>query len=539
MVQSNSSPFAHSMAGIGSDSFGFTDSIAIDHQRRLQSYRRFWLYYLGKHWSYMRDPGEPTITINYSRRILDLHNDFTFKKSFKTSIPDDPTTDENEREDREFVRVMLEETWRRNQKPLFAMEMGQMGGVSGDAFLRVSWEPDDGLEDPFARVDIIPSHLCFPTFGGPYGTDRKKLTKLLILTPVYREPKAKQNGGRLIGTPIRRGAEKGQDLIILGEEWTAPMKDKDGVQTRPAMVQYFEGGLPLGAPTVNPLGEIPVVHIPNYPLAGEFYGISDLVDAVELNRELNEKATDISDIINYHGSPVTVITGAKIKDLDKGANRMWGLPEGAKAENLQLDGDLSAATKYWEMIRQAMFELTGTPEQALGKVQAISNTSGAALQIAYMPMMERRDIKVLTYSLGLRKVNRLLMKVTALKDSIFGVKFDALEGNKYRNEVTFPDPMPQDESHELEKSRARIDLGLTTKKKELERQGYSQVEIDELLDGAKAEMEEEAALMFDMPQGAPGQKGPGRGQVQNSRGGNPMTRGAKVSRKAATKPVGE
>lgn len=255
-----------------------------------------------------------------------------------------------------------------------------------------------------------------------------------------------------------------------------------------------------------------------------------------MNRELNEKATDISDIINYHGSPVTVLTGAKLKDLDRGANRMWGLPEGAKVTNLVLEGDLAAATKYWETIRQAMFELTGTPEQALGKVQAISNTSGAALQIAYLPMMERRDIKVLTYGLGLRKVNRLIMKVTALKDSTFGQKFDVLKGNRYRNDVAFPDPMPQDEALELEKSRARLDLGLTTKRLELERSGMSQGQIDELLSQAKKDMEEEAQMMFDNPTMT--EKGPGRGKTQNQRGGASNARGMKVSATAASKAAG-
>ena len=35
-----------------------------------------------------------TITLNYCRRLLDLVNDFTFKKGFKVVIPDDPATPE-------------------------------------------------------------------------------------------------------------------------------------------------------------------------------------------------------------------------------------------------------------------------------------------------------------------------------------------------------------------------------------------------------------------------------------------------------------
>ncbi len=543
MAHNNTSPFGNRVSGIGADALGFTDSIAIDHQRRLAAYRRFWLFYLGNHWTYSRDPGDPTITLNYSRRITDVVNDFTFKKGFKIAIPDDPLTPEDEKEDREFVRKELEETWRRNNKELWLIEAGQQGAVTGDLFARVSWEAEDDLEDPFARVDIIPSQLCFPTFGGPNGVDRKKVTRMLILTPTYRET---NNGTarRVESTAIRRSNESDQDIIILGEEWVAPIKDREGKVIRPATVQFFEGGEATGAPQENPLGEIPVVHIPNYPLSGEFYGISDLVDVVDLNRELNEKATDISDVINYHGSPTTVLIGAKVGDLQKGANRLWGLPENATVKNLQLEGDLAASNTYWKMIKESMLELSGVPEQSLGKMVPISNTSAVALQISYMPLMEKRTIKTITYGLGIRRINRLILKIKSLKDSSFGAKMDALGSNRYRNTVKFPDPMPQDEAAELEKSAARLELRLSTRKKELEREGLSQKEVDEIIEGAEEEQMKALELeniALDSPRSVgsshvdDGESLTGAGSNQLNRGGFDSTRGQKIAANQAQK----
>ncbi len=544
MAHNNTSPFGNRTSGIGADALGFTDSIAIDHQRRLAAYRRFWLFYLGNHWTYSRDPGDPTITLNYSRRITDVVNDFTFKKGFKISIPDDPLTPGDEKQDREFVRKELEETWRRNNKELWLIEAGQQGAVTGDLFARVSWEEEDDLEDPFARVDIIPSQLCFPTFGGPNGVDRKKVTRLLILTPVYRE--TNDGTARTVeSTAIRRSNESDQDIVILGEEWVAPIKDRDGTIVRPATVQFFEGGEALGPPQENPLGEIPVVHVPNYPLSGEFYGISDLVDVVDLNRELNEKATDISDVINYHGSPTTVLIGAKVSDLQKGANRLWGIPENADVKNLQLEGDLEASNTYWKMIKESMLELAGVPEQSLGKMIPISNTSAVALQISYMPLMEKRTIKTITYGLGIRRINRLILKIKSLKDSSFGAKMDALGSNRYRNNVKFPDPMPQDEAAELEKSAARLELRLSTRKKELEREGLSQKEIDEIIEGAEEEQMKAMELenmALDSPRSTGSSDvldedesltGPGKNQL--NRGGFDSTRGEKIAANQAQK----
>jgi len=505
----------------------FHHDLALDHQRRLQAYRHFWLFYLSKHWSYVRDPGEPTITINYCRRLLDVLNDFTFKKGFKVVIPDDPSTKIDESEDREFVRHMVEETWRRNKKELWMLEASQQGGVTGDVFARVSWEKNDPLEDPYAKVDIIPSHLVFPETGGPLGVDRKRLTRLIILNPVFEDVKGREIPSQGMFSPhpafsISGATPGNKELAIYGEEWKAAEYDrKTGEQTKPAVVRYYRNKEFIEEKP-NPLGEIPVVHIPNYPLSGEYFGISDLVDAAEINRELNEKITDISDIINYHGSPVTIVSGAKLKDLERGANRVWGLPSGADAKNLELIGDLGAAVQHWETLKIAMMELMGVPEQAMGKFQGLSNVSGVALAIQYLPLMEKRGIKVLTYGLGLRLINRLIMKVTEIADPKFGAKLEKLQGNRYRNDVVFPNPMPQDEAAELEKARARLDLGLSTRRKELEAMGKSQAESEAIISDSLREMREATEAEFDLDLS-------GRGQNQNMRGGDPGVRGPKVS----------
>jgi len=504
----------------------FHDSMSIDHYTRLAKYREYWLYYLSKHWSYSRDPGDPTITINYSRRVVDIANNFTFKKGFIVKIPDDPSTPANEAEDREFVRVMLEETWEKNSRLLWLIEASQQGAVTGDLFARVSWENNDLLEEPYAKIDIIPSHLCFPEFGGPSGVERKKLKRIMILTPIYERCHLPQKPSFTFphyGTNF--------DTAIMQEIWTAPDYHPDGSIKNYATVQYFRNNEPLGPPLINPIGEIPVVHIPNYPLSGESYGISDMVDIIELNRELNEKATDISDVISYHGSPVTILKGAKLKDLERGANKVWAIPGDGDVKNLELSGDLSASVNHWKMIKESLLELAGIPEEVLGKVQAASNASGVALAIRYMPLMEKYHIKTLIYGLGLRLINRLIMKITAIGDPAFGEKFNSLyQGNKYRNNVVFPDPMPMDEAVELEKARARLDLLLSTRREELEKMGKSQGEIEKIMQDIRNEAEEMNEMMFDMPKIE-------RGKTQNMRGGVPEVRAQKVSNTAAKKTL--
>lgn len=502
--------------------FLFHEDLSKNHARRLEAYQTYWKFYLGRHWSYTRDEGENQTTINYCRKSVDKHVNFTFKHGFKTSIPDDPTIPEDDDEDREFVRALLEETWRKNNKPLWCLEAGQQGGVTGDLFARVSWEKNDPLESPYARVDIIPSHFCYPEFGGPHGVDRKKIKRMLIIVPVYRENESVASIGRYTSRNPRTMAPV--SLVHKAEEWIAA-EIVDGKIVTPSRVIYWEDGRAIKE-IENPLGEIPIVHIPNYPLSGEYYGLSDLVDMTDLNQSLNEKVTDVEDIIAYHSAPTTVVYGAKLSDLERGVNKMWGAPADARIENLELKSDLGAAQKHIDRTRQYLMEMADLPSIVLGEQPKISNATGVAIQMQYVSMLERRNVKVQTYGMGLRLINRLILKVTEIADSGFSDKLKKLAGNPYRNEVTFPDPLPQDIRRQLEIDREELDLGLNTRRRILESRGYSQAEIKKILDAIEEERKKE--IEFLMEKSDDGKPGPGSGKATFDRGGANETMGERI-----------
>ena len=462
-----------------SNVYQLVTSTELEHSERLKRYREYMRFYRGKHWDHTRDINEPFVTMNYCRRFVDASVNFLVKSGFSVTIPDDPATARKEDEDREFVRLMLESTWEKNRKELVAFEMAQMGAITGDVFVRVSWEDSDPIESPYARVDVLPSQYVFPSFGGPHGVDRKKVNSILVLFPRFK------NGDS--SSTNRFGDIPSHNVEWYGERW---YHDK--------VIEYSPNGGEKERP--NPLGEIPIVHIPNYPIAGEFYGRSDLADVIDLQREYNEKSTDISDVINYHGSPVTIVKGAKLTQLERGANRMWGLPENASVENLSLNGELGASMEYLDRIKKAMHEIGGVPEIAL--TSNINNReTGASVSMRYMPMLEARQVKVQTYGAGLRLINRLVMKITAIADNDFGRLFDALNSeNKYRNEIVFPSPLPRDESIELDRATKRLDLGISSKRHEMQKMGLSQREIEKIKEDIGEEREELAELEFSIGQ---------------------------------------
>jgi hypothetical protein len=495
----------------------FSEELGLNHARRLQAYRRYWLAYFGEHWSYKRDPGEVENTVNYCRKAINSHLDFAFSKGFENIVPDDPSTTENEQLTRDFIKVKLDETWEKNNKELWLVDCGQGGGVTGDVFARVSWDKTDLFEDAYARVDIIPSHFCFPEFCGPHGVDRKRIKRLLIVIPTFMDVNWNELApGRLLEKNLGNNRVT---LVMKAELWTSPVVDENGNIQTPAMVYEYEDNN-LISERVNPLQEIPVVHIPNYPVTGEYYGISDLVDVVDLNTEFNEKITDISDIIDYHGSPQTIVKGCRLNQLERGANRIWGIPETGDVFNLELKGDMSAALKHVEFLKKSFQELSSCPDHFWGTPLPISNTSGAALQIMFMPVLQKRDMKAMVYGAGIQRINRLILRMNEIADLDFAKKMKNIK-NRYRNKVKFPDPMPRDEVRELERNKLEKDLGITSRKFILKSRGLTDAQAKDIMKDADKDREEEALQDYEV--------GLGSGNGNFARGGSSDTRGEKIS----------
>ena len=66
----------------------------------------------------------------------------------------------------------------------------------------------------------------------------------------------------------------------------------------------------------------------------------------------------IQDVIGYHGSPTTILKGAKISELEKGAGRVWSVPADADVKNLELEGDLGASNAFLDRLTSAMLDGT-------------------------------------------------------------------------------------------------------------------------------------------------------------------------------------
>lgn len=414
------------------------------HGPRLNRYSACWAWYLGHHWSYRREMGEQNITMNYVRTMSDYITNFTFGKGVQWDCPE---------QNKAIIPHLLQTVWEQhNSKHFVLWEMGQLASVTGDCFVKVAYEEPYvdplGIQVP-GKVRIIPLNpsSCFPEY---HPHDRNRIIRFKLK---YRFWGTSPEGTRQVYTFTE---------IITDDMVEQYINDE--------LIDQYQ----------NAIGMIPVVHIPNTTISSSPWGQSDIWDIIPLNRELNEKMTEVSDIINYHAAPVTIITGAKAAQLERGPKKVWaGLPKDANVFNLESRGEMSGALEYIQFLKRSMHEITGVPETALGQMQPISNTSGVALAIQYQPMMNRYNMKKVHFTKGLERINEIIIRTVAIFEPQMLVydpmsaalpepdqlpQLDPRDPLTYQTQIHWPEPLPVDVLIKLNEVQSKMALGLESKR---------------------------------------------------------------------------
>lgn len=414
------------------------------HSPRLHKYELHWAYYLGYHWSHAMAPGDSQLTFNWVKAFADFIINFNFGKGFHISSPE---------ASKAIIPYLMHRVWHTdNDRDSVMFEIGQYGTVLGDVFVKVAWEPpyQDGLgvvHPPRIRILPLNPAYCFPVY---HPHDRERILEFKLM---YKFWGRDAQGTRQVMTYC----EVTTDTVIKEFINDELISERD-----------------------NPIGIIPFVGARNRSAGGSPWGLSDIQDLIPLNREYNEKATEISQILNYHGSPVTVITGAKPSNLEMGPRKVWTInnPQ-ARVTNLQLSDNQTLAMSFLEMLKVTMHEMTGVPHGALGMPQPVSNTSSVALAMNWIPMMQARSTKITNYTPLIKKINALAIRYAAVFEpewlqyqpqvagrTLSPDQYPVLDPNDamtYETSVTWNSPLPHDKLLTLNEQQTMIAAGLQSK----------------------------------------------------------------------------
>lgn len=449
-----------------------------EQMKRLNHIRKNWNFYEGYHWEDIPAQDSPETTTNYCRAFVDKFVAFELGKAFTFSTHQ-AVAKQHVTTDGRTLFEYLEDVWEDNEQYLFVVEMGQMKSITGEAWVQVKFTDPEDIEeaDPFneypeGRLELLlmPTGYIFPTFD-PHK--KGVLESLSIIYSYERE---------VYSSILAQKPRK--ETAVFKQTWT-----KDTVVTK--------NGRDEPVTTVNKYGVIPFVQIKNLPIAGRNEGRSDLEDIIPMNTEYNLKKSNFSEILEYHAAPITVVYGAKVGNLEKGANKMWGgLAKDSRVENLELKGDLASSTKYSESLKTAMCEIGGIPETVLGGAASISNTSGVALQYINLPLIEKTRIKTASTENGLEALNKMIILVSMLEGLI--TKPDEVSARDFfRTEVTLPDTLPKDLLLELQQIQVEMKLGLESRRGALKRLGRENIELT--LEEIKTDSEDNPTL-YGLPE---------------------------------------
>lgn len=427
---------------------------------RITKYYLYWKFYEGMHY---KDFNDGMLSFNYVKAFIDKVNMFLLGDEAFTFHVQSYYTTQIDKEVEKLAEELMMYNWGKSNKLQLSYEMLQMGSITGDVWVGLEWKPDD--MDRYCKINVFDSRQCFPIFR---NGDYDDVESFLVRQPL--DVKGDNKYRLFVKRWTNETIETWYQLDISIEE---------------SKVAKYEHKT-----YKNKYGFIPVVHIKNKPNSSGYYGKSDANDVLKINKVYNELMQQLKAVIDYHVTPTTVITGASAKSLKKGLGQIWsGLPAEANVFNLGLDVDLSATVSFAKDLKTAMHELSDVPENALGKIQAISNTSAAALQITYYPLMQQANIKAMTYGEGITKINSLILRIIQIEDPQNERLVTLLK--KIPNFLTemiispvFAYGFPKDKMDELQRAQLELQMKLGSRREIMERMGKQNIpellnEIDE------------------------------------------------------------
>lgn len=410
---------------------------------RISKYTLYWNFYKGEHW---RQYNQTFLSFNYCKAFIDKVNTFLLGKTGFTTSVKRFDNDKVSPEEESAIEGFVDYHWNRSSKLKTSYEMLQMGSICGDAWVHLQWLSDKNYVD----IQVLDSRHCMPKFT---NGDLNKLESFQIRQPL---------------------GENTQDYKLFVIEYTKDL-------TR----QWYQKDTEIGGKRFsekedsNTYGFVPIVHIPNKPTSEGYYSTSDIADILKINKVYNELTQEVKSIIDYYGTPTTVITGGTAKSLRKGIGNIWsGLPPEANVFNLGLGEDLSGTMEFLKLLKTSMHELSDVPENALGKLQAISNTSAAALQITYQPLIQQADIKWITYGQGIADINSMLVQIVKKVSPNDKLLLKLPKGDvasDYLIEPVFKYGLPQDKTVQLNQASLALSMKLNSRQKIMDELGVKNI----------------------------------------------------------------
>ena len=324
---------------------------------RLKGYKELLDFYHGQHWEGRERRGEKRLTFNYAKVFIDKVTSYLMSGiNFAVDAVDDS---DEARARAQRAEAALYQVYEDNNLEQLDLETEIDCAILGDACYKVIWD-SEGKRVRVTAPDIQGIYVWW------WGDDTSRVWRVASKYSLSAEETEL----------LYQVKPKGKTATIV-EVWT---DNEFELYLDNAMVEK----------KLNPYGFIPFVIYPNLREPKNFWGISDLTQIVESQRELNRAMSQLSRILELSGNPIAVLENVEeSEDIAVKPGAVWNIPEDAKAYLLDLlqGGGVRLHIDYINLLYRTLHDISESPRSAFGGTER--DLSGVAMELELHPLLQK------------------------------------------------------------------------------------------------------------------------------------------------------
>ena len=405
---------------------------------RVRGYKELLDFYHGRHWEGYARRGEKRLTFNYAKVIIDKVTSYLIS-GINFAVDAIEASDEAGGR-AQSAEQALYQVYEDNNLEQLDFETEIDCAILGDACFKVIWDGET------KRVRVTT-----PDIQGIYawwvGDDTSRVWRVA----------SKYNLTSDEVEILYKVKSKGRTANIV-ELWT----DRE-------FELWLDNNLVERKP--NPYGFIPFVIYPNLREPKKFWGISDLPQLMEPQRELNRAMTQLSRILELSGNPIAVLENVEeSEDIAIKPGAVWNIPEDAKAYLLDLlqGGGVRLHIEYADLLYRTLHDISESPRAAFGGTAR--DLSGVALEIELQPLLQKVRRKRLIRAAAFNQRNRMILK---LIEKYRGESF----GDNHLRVVWGP-VLPQDLTRLVSNEQTLVQSGIHSRRRAMDEVGIKDPEVE-------------------------------------------------------------
>ena len=405
---------------------------------RMRGYKELLDFYHGQQWEGRERRRERRLIFNYAKVFVDKITSYLMTG---INFAVEPVEDSDEaRDGARKAEAALYRVYAANDLEQLDLETEIDCAILGDACYKVIWDSDE------KKVRVTA-----PDVQGIYawwrGDDTARLWRVASRYSLSAEE-----------TELLYGAKpKGKTATVV-EMWT----DRD-------FALYLDNAPVEQKP--NPYGFIPFVIYPNLREPKKFWGVSDLLQIMESQRELNRAMSQLSRILELSGNPIAVLENVEeSEDIAIRPGAVWNIPEDAKAYLLDLlqGGGVNLHINYIDLLYRALHDLSESPRSAFGGVER--DLSGVALEIELQPLLQKVSRKRIIRTAAYNRRNEMILR---LLEKYQGESF----GDNHLRVVWSP-VLPRDMTRRVSSEQILVQTGIHSRRTAMDEVGIRDTEYE-------------------------------------------------------------